>query len=648
MSSWERYKSLTTGFEVVNVELGKIADFRSFCDDSDIGPIGVYVAKAPVCKLSLVPTVQFPAVNIAWDISDSMSATSTIATFDISWGGATDIGDLSAQSWSGDPLSGNVQYDSEGTYTVQASVTDLLGEQSKTVKVTVNIVEFVNSQTRAYIGTTDAGIFIDQPASEPTASNSGLSSGHLNFRAMRLNPVYKPLPTDQHHIFVATEDGIGYSFDGAAAWSVIAKAALGVPANDAGDSPAPATADLDQIDIAFDPLDPYHIIMLRTIADRAWIYESFDYGATWQNSQIGSAWAALFVPILISDTRTVNEVGLGNFGDTAGLVAFGAAVADDDSTEITMLDGSLGSFAEYGDGIDNTAKPLISFVTSGVVLLTFINTSSGGIFGRLIADGPVYGDLYSLAGSAGSTIHFQVILSASRAVIMDRDGDDANLLDLNTATREITVLDTANISFGVNGVFGTTQIDSDEFIIVEENSTPAEAKIVSISGDTLAVTSTSTLTGVNIGVHKNPFTMATISSTRFVLVYRESNIKAVVISKSGSTLSANTIVDFGVGTAVYSSFELVDFDDGMNFGVVYGDASETFFRSFSVDDVTITDNDDETQISATLGFDEGSTVHFLGMVGIAMRNTGDEVYYTVLTQLYDLTHSSGGIPGAIT
>lgn len=283
MANWDRYKEPTTGLQLSSYT-GDVFYPRSYCDDPDIGPVGVYISKEPVCKLKLTPVVQFPNVDIAWDISQSMSATGTIATFDIEWGGTTDIGDLAGQVWASDPKTGDVQYTTVGTYTATAWVTDTLGKKSKRVRVTVTIVE---KEQTVYIGTTDGGMFILTPTAAPAASNGSLSGNDLKFRALRLNPAYKSLPAGQRHLWAATAAGLAVSRDGGTTWSTISKATLGAPANDAGDDPAPATADLDQIDIAFDPLAPARVYVVRTTATRTWLYYSDDDGTTWSNEQVG-------------------------------------------------------------------------------------------------------------------------------------------------------------------------------------------------------------------------------------------------------------------------------------------------------------------------------------------------------------------------
>jgi hypothetical protein len=283
--SWDRFKNDNlTGLEV-ELHSGKILIARAYCDDPSMS--GIYLGgKSPVVKLSMIPTTQFLGESIAFDISTSTSATSTIDTFDIDFGGATDIGDISSGDWATDPLSGDVLYDAVGTYTVTASVTDLLGEESETVEITVEIVEPVE---RVYIATPDAGVFITDNGSDPAASNSGLSGDDLKLRGHRLNPHYADLPASQQHVWACCLTGVAYSTDGAATWTLIEPADLGDPTNAAGDDPAPVTADLDQIDLAFDPQDSSRVYLLRVTVSpaRAWLYLSEDYGATWTSEGIG-------------------------------------------------------------------------------------------------------------------------------------------------------------------------------------------------------------------------------------------------------------------------------------------------------------------------------------------------------------------------
>src|SRR5512147_3259779 len=121
--TWERYANpALTGIEFVSYT-GPVFTPRSYCDDPTGG---VYVSKEPVCKLLMTPVVQFVSTNIAWDISQSSSATGTISTYTIAFGGGG-VSDITAAAWSGGKT-GTVQYNAVGSYTVRAYVTDTLSK----------------------------------------------------------------------------------------------------------------------------------------------------------------------------------------------------------------------------------------------------------------------------------------------------------------------------------------------------------------------------------------------------------------------------------------------------------------------------------------------------------------------------------------
>lgn len=271
------------------MQIGGVWKPRFYCDDDSFtalpDSVKPYLRKAPVCKLAVDPLVCLLGESVSWDVGESSSPSSTLDSFNVWFNGNPT--DLTSQDWGVDPDSGSVTYDAVGSYVIEANVTDQLGVVSQTASVEVQVIDGPTDFNRAYIGTTDSGLFTLDPGGSPTAANSGLSSGHLNFRSVRLHPAYANLANTQRHLWACTEDGLAYTTNGATIWSTIAKSALGTPENAAADSPPPATADLDQIDIWFDEQDVSRVYVLRTTATRAWLYYTTDYGTTWSNEQIG-------------------------------------------------------------------------------------------------------------------------------------------------------------------------------------------------------------------------------------------------------------------------------------------------------------------------------------------------------------------------
>lgn len=285
--AWDRYKTPTTGLEII-AQLGKRFTPRFYCDDTT-GT--VYVTKSPVAVLKLTPNTQFISVNIAWDVSQSVSATGTIDTYDLTFGGGG-ASDLAAQSWAG-AKTGNVQYTSTGIYTVTLYVTDTGGNRSQAAKQIANIVD-IQGISKAYIATDDTGIFTYLPGGTPTAANTGLSGGDLNVNDGRLNTSFL-LAIGQHHYWLTNDNGLAYSTDGCATYTKITKATLGDPTNTAGDGSPPDTDDLDEIALCYDPQDIRRVYLVRvtdatwnaSFDPRAFLYWTDDYGATWTNFGIG-------------------------------------------------------------------------------------------------------------------------------------------------------------------------------------------------------------------------------------------------------------------------------------------------------------------------------------------------------------------------
>lgn len=289
MATWDRYLSNTTGLEIV-AQLGRKFDPRFYCDDPTGG---IYVTKSPVAVLKLTPTTQFINTNIAWDVSESDSATGTINTYDLTFGGGG-ASDLTGQSFAG-AKTGNVQYTSTGEFTVTLIVTDTGGNVSQPATQTVNIID-VQGIAKIYISTDDSGVFTYVPGATPVTANTGLSGGDLNINDGRLNPHYRHLAVGQHHYWITNDNGLAFSVDGASTYTKITKATLGNPTNTAGDASPPTTTDLDEIALAFDQQDIQRVYLLRTTDStwnasfdpRAFLYWTNDYGTTWSSFGIGA------------------------------------------------------------------------------------------------------------------------------------------------------------------------------------------------------------------------------------------------------------------------------------------------------------------------------------------------------------------------
>ena len=242
----------------------------------------------------MTPAVQFINTNIAWDVSASRSATGTIDTFDLTFGGGG-ASDLTGQDWDVDPLTGNVQYATVGQYTATLYVTDTLGNRSQAATLTIDVVDISDSISKVYVATTDTGIFTYLPGGTPVTANAGLSGGDLNVNSGKLNPHFENLAVGQQHYWFGNGNGIAVSTDGAATWTEISKATLGDPTNTAGDGSPPDTDDLEEKSLAICPQDIRRMYCVRvtdatwnaSFAPRTFLFWTDDYGVTWLSFGIG-------------------------------------------------------------------------------------------------------------------------------------------------------------------------------------------------------------------------------------------------------------------------------------------------------------------------------------------------------------------------
>lgn len=276
MATWDRYTSKTTGFKVRVLKEGNFTS-RSYCDDVDA--TDVYTSKPPVAMIELDPIVQFVNVNVGWDVSNSRHPTGTIDTYDIDFGDGI-ISDVTAAAWSG-AKTGNVQYTVPGYWTVTCTVTDTLGIISTPAKVQVHIVDDMDGLGYFYTGTTDVGpYYVDSAGAADISEN--LTGDWLKLRSLKLHPQFRSLTRSLQHIWIATAAGIALSDNGGTDdWTLFTLAAMGEPNN----ATTETSADLDVIDLAFDPTDWKTIAVFRTATGTgvSWLYVTNDYGTTWTN-----------------------------------------------------------------------------------------------------------------------------------------------------------------------------------------------------------------------------------------------------------------------------------------------------------------------------------------------------------------------------
>jgi hypothetical protein len=114
-----------------------------------------------------------------------------------------------------------------------------------------------------------------------TARNNGLTGIALNANYIIQHPATRRLPSENHELYIATDDGIYRSLDGGRSW---AKINLPNPSNaEFGDSPAAVISELTFHWIAFNPINRSTLLVLgaKDSVSRLWLYRSVDIGQTW-------------------------------------------------------------------------------------------------------------------------------------------------------------------------------------------------------------------------------------------------------------------------------------------------------------------------------------------------------------------------------
>lgn len=657
MATWDRYKQPTTGLEVKSF-LGDFFTIRSYCDDPQGG---VFVSKEPVCKLLVTPLSVFINQNFTWDISDSVSSTGTIDTFDIDFDGATSGGDIVAGDWSVDPLTNTNQYTAAGHFTIVATVTDTLGNQSKEARIPVIAIDGTSegiadeSLQRVYIGTTDTGCFVMTPSSPPAASNTGLSGDDLKFRDMKVNPYTADDVNGNHYLLAATKNGLAHSIDGAANWLTISKATLGDPKNTAGDGTPPVTADLDQIGVSFDPQSSTRWYALRTNATRSWIYFSDDSGVTWDNEQVNR---------LLWGSTTVILTGGGN--------AFNLSHAklDTDKSIATFNDNNINMGARV---IDVSAG-----ITLGTLSTLITGTNQGGSIDQANTDKAIvaYGDpSASDAGRvrvltvSGTTITQQTATTFDTLIPLGRhvrigitpDGTKGCIaytktgvgmrlcritISGNSVTADSPVTHTAHASDGFP--LCLRALDNDKILFWYGDNVSDQlfhAQVIDVSG-TISQGAVSDLAtfGPTVSTEMEENCLTALSATRAVAIFRDAlgfKTYMVGINVSGSIVSFDTPVQVGSNTDNSGIDAISD-----TRGVMAIAESNRIGETFNDTDGVLTEG---SIITDSVNISNAYPIFTGNNRAIVLFNNDStlEANAVILNLVSAGTHSAGGIPGSI-
>lgn len=655
MATWDRYKQPTTGLEVKSY-LGDIFTVRSYCDD----PQGdVFVSKEPVCKLLVTPLSVFINQNFTWDISDSVSSTGTIDTFDIDFDGATSGGDIVAGDWAVDPLTNTNQYTTAGHFTIVGSVTDTLGNKSKEIRIPVIAIDGTSELTeeslqREYNGTTDSGCWILTPAVPPVASNTGLSGDDLKFRDMRVSPYTADDINGNHHIWAATKNGVAYSIDGAANWLTISKATLGDPKNTAGDGTPPVTADLDQIGISLDPQSSNRIYVMRTNATRTWIYWSNDYGVTWDNEQVNRLlWGTTTVILTgggnaqhLSHARLDTDKSIATFNDNDINMR---AMVIDVSAGITLGAGStLITGNNEGSSIDqaDTDKAIVAYgdPSASDIGRVRVLTVSGTTITQQTAT--------TFDTTVFPNVRIGITPDGTKGVIAyKKTGIGMRLCRItisgNTVTADSPVTHSTHVSDG--HPLCLRALDNGRILFwYGDNVTDQlfHAQVIDVSGTISqgAVSDLATFKPViSAGMEENCLTI--LSDTKGVAIFRDAtsfvthlvdiNVSGSTISSFGTPLQVGNSADNGGIDKLSTTRGVIVVPESTRIGKTFNDTDEGLVEGSIIED----------SVSAGSAYPV-----FTGnnrAIVLFRNDTTGEANAVILNLVSGGTHSAGGIPGSI-
>lgn len=364
-------------------------------------------------------------------------------------------------------------------------------------------------------------------------------------------------------------------------------------------------------------------------------------------------------PVQVSDTRTVNDTALANFDGTYGMLVLSessASTPDDDIVQVQLSNGAPGTFTGYESASDLVVSNMADQVDTDTALLSWHDTVTDTISSRLVQKGisltlGTTVDIISNMSAFTQPYNKQAVLSTTIAVVASYGvTTNSNLpsyayLTLNTGSLTVTASDTDNSAFSSN-ILALCPLSSTTALAIGIDNTPIDnigmqTEIVTCSGGMITIQTGSRLTGLLCGATgiRNP--MAQITTDKAILLYPDYNsigigeheLTAIVLEVSGTTVTPGTGLPLGLsigaaGTGDYQYWEIVNFNDGATFGLVYGTLTATYFKTLSVSGTTVTLSPTTQIVSTTLGFLHGSIYYASGKVGLMLYDSGNnEAYY---------------------
>ena len=247
-----------------NTEIGPVFTPRFFCC-SDPNTLGIVDGKQPVAVLSLDPNPALVGDIVTFDGTDSYDPDGTVT--DWAWTFASGTPGTSAAD------TDTVTWAAAGEYEVTLIVTDGTGLDSSPARTVITIWEPAGT----YYYATAAGVYFTDDGGQTTAAkNTGLSGDALVVNDLKIDPATQNLAEANKVIWIATDDGVYASNDGATNWTIKNPASV---SNVWSDTPAPAVGDLVFNKLLFANGLLYALANWTNSAgnERSWIFYTANY-----------------------------------------------------------------------------------------------------------------------------------------------------------------------------------------------------------------------------------------------------------------------------------------------------------------------------------------------------------------------------------